>query len=176
MFSFLAKFQHKQEMRESKDEILIGEIVRAMTRAGNIAIKFSADSGWQAVVFKPVNDNVLNTVVVILDRKTGDSAIQQAIFGSKATITLQCETKNYLVDPDDLIQMYKTDLKNIFKIPMLGEVKLDHQLNSILATKKLIIDIDNYILKGEQSVSNLASLLTTNIQEIRNKLAPYKKA
>lgn len=176
MFSFLAKFQHKQEMRESKDEILIGEIVRAMTRAGHIPIGFRASNDWQAVVFKPVNDQVLNIIVVMLDRKTGEGAIQQAIFGSKAVITMQCELKNYLVDPDDLIRMYKTDLKNIFKMPLLGEVKLDHQLNSILATKKLIIDIDNYILKGDQSISNLTDLLTTNVTELRGKLAPYKKA
>ena len=37
---------------------------------------------------------------------------------------------------------------NIFKVPMLGDVRLDHQLNSILATKKNLIDIDAYILKG----------------------------
>jgi len=32
MLSFLSQFKHNQEMRESKDEILIGEIVRGMSR------------------------------------------------------------------------------------------------------------------------------------------------
>ena len=94
MFSFLSNFKHGQEMRESKDEILVGEIVRAI----------------------------------------------------------------------------------IFKVPMLGDVRLDHQLNSILATKKSLIDIDAYILKGEESAQQLSQLLNGVIGELRQKLAPYKKA
>ena len=54
--------------------------------------------------FKPLNDPVLHSVVITLDRKTGGSALQQAIIGSKATITVQAEVKNYMADPDDLIK------------------------------------------------------------------------
>ncbi len=176
MLSFLSKFQHRQEMRESKDEILIGEIVFAMTKLGCPAIGFHADADWQAVTFKPRNDPVLHTVSIILDRKTGDSALQQALLGSKATLTFQAEVKNYLADPDDLIHMYKTDLQNIFKIPLLGDTRLDHQLNSVLATRKRIIDLDNFILKGAESSERLKQLLDSTIAELREKLTQYKKA
>jgi hypothetical protein len=176
MFSFLSQFKHSQEIRESKDEILIGEMVRAMARMGFPAVGFQAGTGQQAIQFKPLNDPVLNLIVVILDRKTGDSMLQQAIIGSKATVTVQAEVKNYLADPDDLVRMYRTDFANIFKMPFLGEVRLDHQLNSVLATKRVFIDIDNYILKGEESARGLAQLLTGLIGELREKLAPYKKA
>jgi hypothetical protein len=176
MLSFLNQFKHSQEMRESKDEILVGEIVRAMARMGCPAIGFKADTGFQSIRFKPVRDQLLNSVIVVVDRKTGGGALSQAVLGSKAVITMQAEIKNYLADPDDLIHMYRTDLQNIFKIPMMGDVRLDHQLNSILATKKLVIDIDRYILKGEESVGNLTHLLQSTLSELREKLAPYKKA
>ncbi|MEW6735149.1 MAG: hypothetical protein AB1489_27910 [Acidobacteriota bacterium] len=176
MLSFLSKFKHSQEMRESKDEILIGELVRAMTRMNCPAIGFRADTDLQLIRFKPISDPVLHSVIITVDRKTGGGAIQQAIIGSKAVVTLQAEIKNYLADPDDLIKMYRTDLQNIFKFPMLGDVRLDHQLNSILATKKVFLDIDDYILKGNESATRLTQLLTTTINELREKLAPYKKA
>ena len=176
MLSFLNQFKHNQEMRESKDEILVGEIVRAMARMGCPAIGFHADTGFQSLRFKPIRDQLLHSLIVVVDRKTGGSALQQAIVGSKAVITVQAEIKNYLADPDDLIHMYRTDLQNIFKIPMMGDVRLDHQLNSILGTKKLVVDIDGYILKGEESVGRLTQLLQTTIGELREKLAPYKKA
>ncbi len=176
MFSFLSNFKHNQEMRESKDEILIGEIVRAMARLQCPAIGFIASTGQQNVRFKPLSDAVLHSVIITLDRKTGGSALQQAVIGSKATITIQAEVKNYLADPDDLVKMYRTDIANIFKVPMLGDVRLDHQLNSILATKKQLIDIDAYILKGEDSAQRLSQLLNGVISELRQKLGPYKKA
>jgi hypothetical protein len=176
MLSFLSQFKHSQEMRESKDEILVGELVRAMARLGNPAIGFLANNDYQAVRFKPITDKVLNSISIIVDRLTGGGMLQQAIIGSKASLTFQAEIKNYLADPDDLVHMYKTDIQNIFKVPMLGDVRLDHQLNSILATKKVYIDIDNYILKGDESIGRMVQLLQGTIQELRTKLEPYKKA
>jgi len=162
-------------MRESKDEILIGELVLAMSRLDYQVITFHASDDWQAVTFKPKNDPILNTVSIILDRKTGESAVGQAIFGSKATLKFQAEVKNRIADPDDLINMYKTDLQNIFKMPILGDTRLDHQLNSVMATRQNIIEIDKYILKGEESTQRLQELLETSITELREKLAQYKK-
>jgi len=176
MLSFINQFKHRAEMRESKDEILVGEIVRAMARMGFPAYGIQTNETAQSIRFKPIGDNVLNSVIVIVDRKTGGGAIQQAIIGSKAVITVQAEVKNFLADPDDLIRMYRTDLQNIFKMPMLGDVRLDHQLNSVLATKKLFIDIDTYILKGEQSVAATIQLMQGVIGELRQKLAQYKKS
>jgi len=176
MFSILSKFEHRREMRESKDEILIGEIVRAMSRLGYPAIGFKAGTGYQAVKFKPVKDSVLHTILVTLDRKTGGSALQDALIGSKAVIRLQLEVKNFLADPDDLIKMHKTDFQNIFKISALGDIKLDHQLNSVLGTKQIYIDLNNYVNKGEEGAKAIVDLLNKNIAEIREKLAPYKKA
>jgi hypothetical protein len=151
------------------------EIVRAMSRLQCPAMGFLASTGQQMMRFKPLNDPLLNSVMIILDRKTGGSALQQAVIGSKATITIQAEVKNFLTDPDDLVKMSRTDIANIFKVPMLGDVQLDHQLNSILATKKNLIDIDDYILKGEDSAQRLRQLLNGVIGELRQKLAPYKK-
>ena len=176
MFSMLSNFKHRQEMRESKDEILVGEIVRSMARLQCPAFGFMANADYQAVRFKPTTDNILNSVIIIVDRKTGDGMLQQALLGSKATLTFQAEIKNYLADPDDLVNMYKTDLANIFKFPMLGDVRLDHQLNSVLATKKVLIDIDDYILKGDESLGRMNQLITTVVSELRAKLEKYKKA
>jgi hypothetical protein len=176
MFSFLSKFEHKREMRESKDEILIGELVLAMTQLGYVVVGFHAGDDRQAVRFKPKSDPVLYSVYVILDRKTGDNALTQALVGSKATVTLQAEIKNFMADPDDLLHMYRTDMQNLFKLPIIGGVKLNHQLNSVLATLTQIIDIDDYILKGEESNDRLRKLLASTISGLREKLQPYKKA
>ena len=174
MFSILANFKHKQEMRESKDEILVGEIVRTMSRLGCPAIGFIANNDFQATRFRPGNTELFNSIIIQLDRKVGGAL--SALVGSQATLLVQAEVKNYLADPDDLIQMYRTDLANIFTMPMLGGIKLDHQLNSVLGTKKILINIDDYILKGDESVNKLSDLIVGIIEELEGKLKPFKKA
>ncbi|MEL6346556.1 MAG: hypothetical protein AAFV53_25820 [Myxococcota bacterium] len=175
MFNILAQFNHKAEIRESKDEILVGEIVRSMARAGYPSIAFRAHSDRQVVRFKAIRDPMLQSVNIILDRKTGTGALSAALLGSKATLSITAEVRNRLTDPDDLVAMYKTDLANMFKIPMMGGIKLNHELNSVFATTTKVIEIDDYVMKGEAGVEKMTRLLTTTIDTLREKLKPYKR-
>lgn len=175
MFDLLTKFNHKAEIRESKDELLVGELVRAMSRAGFTAIGFSANDDLQLVKFRALRDPVLTNVYVRLDRKTGTGAISAALLGSKATLTITAEVKNYLSDPDDLVALFRTDLANLFKLPVLGGIRLNHELNSIFATMAMLIEIDDYVLKGEAGTQQLMGLLGARVGELKERLAPYKK-
>ncbi len=176
MFSFLSAFAHASEMRESKDEILVGEIVRSMARRGWPAISFRANDDRQIVTFKTLNDPVLFSVRIILDRRTGQGVLSQAVLGSKATLQVAAEVRNFLADPDDLLNMYKTDLQNIFKLPVMGGIKLNHELNSVFARTNKVISIDDHINKGDKSAAKLEGLLGGTIDALKEKLAPYKKA
>lgn len=175
MLSFLTQFANKAELRESKDEMLVGEVVRAMARNGWPAVAFRAGDDRQWVQFKTLRDPVLSNVYVTLDRKTGTGALSQAILGSKATLTLAAEIKNQLTDPDDLVKMYRTDLANLFKMPVLGGIRLNHELNSVFATTTTVIDIDTYVNKGEPGVAALTKLLAGTFDQLRDKLKTYKK-
>src|SRR4051812_47900579 len=112
MISILNKFNNRAEIRESKDEILVGEIVRAMSRQGYVSVKYVASTDLQRVSFKALQDPVLTYLHITLDRKTGGGAISSALIGVKATLTISAEVKNYIADPDDLVAMYRTDLAN----------------------------------------------------------------
>lgn len=175
MLSFLTSFANKAEIRESKDEMLVGEIVRAMSRKSWPAIGFRADGDRQWVQFKTVGDPVLANVYVTLDRKTGGSALQEALLGSKATLVIGAEIKNMLTDPDDLVHMWKTDMQNIFKLPVMGGIRLNHELNSVFATTSMIIEITKYAGTVDPDVAGLAALLGGTIDKLREKLQPYKK-
>lgn len=176
MFKLLNQFNHKAEIRESQDEMLLGEIVRAMARQGYPSVAFRAHNDRQMARFKTISDPTLHSVWIILDRKTGTGAISQALIGSKATLTITAEVKNRMTDPDDILNMYRTDLANMFKMPMMGGIKLNHELNSVYATTTRVIEIQSYVMKGDEGVSGLVALLDEVIDLLRDKLAPYKKA
>lgn len=175
MFGILANFKHAAEIRESKDEILVGELVRAMARQGFPAISFVANNDWQRVQFRTVRDPVLHSVYLTLNRMTGSGALSEAIMGSQATLTVTAEVKNLVADPDDLVAMYRTDLANLFKMPALGGIKLNHEMNSVFATTTKYIDIGKYVMKGEESADALVRLLDGTIDTLRERLKTYKR-
>ena len=175
MLGMLAKFNHKAEMRESKDEMMVGEVVRAMARQGYPAVQFWANNDFQRVKFRAMSDLVLSAVYITVDRKTGTAVPSAATIGSKATMTLTAEIKNYIADPDDLLAMYKTDLQNLFKLPVMGGIRLNHELNSVFATTAVVVDIDQYVMKGPQGARGLIDWLGGTIGQLRAKLEQYKK-
>jgi ribosome-associated translation inhibitor RaiA len=101
--------------------------------------------------------------------------LSEAILGSQASLTITAEVKNLVADPDDLLAMYRTDLANLFKMPVLGGVKLNHEMNSIFATTTKYIEIGNYVMKGEQGADALVRLLDGTIDDLRERLRKYKR-
>ena len=167
-------FKHKAEIRESKDEILIGEIVRAMARQGHVADQFAAGADLQRVRFR-MRDEVLSYVHVALDRKTGGGRISGAVVGSKATLTVAGEVKNHLSDPDDVVKMWKSDFKNIAKLGLKGNVKVNHELNSVVGRTTDLVEIDKFVLKGDEGLQRLTEHLEDRIGRVREELRQYKK-
>lgn len=175
ILGMVSKFKHRGEIRESKDEILIGEIVYLLSLRKWPTMGFTSGGDLQQLRFRTVDDPVLHSLHVRLDRKTGTGAVSAALLGSKATLFLKAEVKNLLADPDDLIRQWSTDVKNILKMPLLGQVKVNHELNSIFAEKGSLIEIDDYVLKGQEGRDRLDGLLGSTVDELRDKLKNYKK-
>ena len=175
VFDAINKFAAKSELLESKDEMLVGEIVRAMVHGGYVPDKFVANEGVQIVRFRTPGDPVLSYLRVTLNRLTGSGRVASAVVGSQATMTLVGEVVNKISDPDDLIRMWQTDAANVLKVPILGQLKLDHRVTTVTATTKMTLNIDDYVLKGADATAQLLGLLNSKVAEIRDALAPYNK-
>ncbi len=175
IFDAVNKFAAKSELLESKDEMLIGEIVRAMIHGGYVADMFQAGEGLQTVRFRTPNDPTLSYLRIRLNRHTGSGRIASAVVGSQATVTVIGEVLNRITDPDDLVRMWRTDAANVLKFPLLGQVKLDHRVTTVTATLKTNLNIDDYVLQGPEANARLLGLLNEKIAEVRTALAPYNK-
>jgi len=175
ILNIAGNFKHKAEIRESKDEILVGEIVRTMARQGFVADEFAADDEIQRVRFRSRTDDVLSYVHVALDRKTGGGRISGAIIGSKATLSIAGEVKNLLSDPDDVLKMWKADFKNIAKLGLRGNVKVNHELNSVIGKTTDLVTIEDFILKGDEGTGALTAHLADRIGRVREEVRQFKK-
>ncbi|MBI3925135.1 MAG: hypothetical protein HY319_06310 [Armatimonadetes bacterium] len=154
--SLTSVFQKFQEW-SSKDEIIFGEIVRLMVERGYPLIGFEAGEDRQCGRFL-LDQDVLYAVRIVLDKK----------IGSVSVLNLTAEVRNKLADPDDMISMFKTDLMNIAKIPLLGQIKLNHEYNTIYATVSAFKSLNTYT--GSRVGEVNTDLLRQDLDEILNRL------
>lgn len=174
LFNAMTNYSHKSELRESKDEIVCGELIRGLSRRGWRCYRIVADSGRQTIGFKLPGDPVLSSIYVMVDRKTGSGAISQSL-GSKTTIGLTAEMRQKLTDPDDLAVMWKTDLANLFKIPVAGQVRVNHQMNTINARTFYMVDLDKYVSGSTVNAAQLVDWVIAQADSLREHLRPLKK-
>lgn len=174
LFNSMANYAHKSELRESKDEIVCGEIIRGLSHQGWRPFRIVAHSDRQQMGFKVPGDPVLSAAYLVVDRRSGSGALTQAM-GSKTSIGFLAEMRNKVSDPDDLATMWRTDLANLFKLPVAGEVRINHQLNTVNAKTYHLVDLDQYVQGHSVSAEPLVGWIVGQFDALREQLRPLKK-
>jgi hypothetical protein len=174
LFNAMTNYSHKSELRESKDEIVCGELIRGLSHAGWRCHRIVADSGRQLIGFKLPDDEVLSAVYIVVDRKTGSGALSAGM-GSRTVMGFTAEIRNKLSDPDDLATMWKTDLANLFKMPVAGEVRINHQLNTVNARTYYVVNLDQYVTGTTVNTEPLVGWVIEQVNALREHLRPLKK-
>lgn len=174
LFNAMTNYSHKSELRESKDEIVCGELIRGLSHSGWRCHRLVADSGKQVMGFKLPDDEVLSAVYIVVDRKTGSGALSAGM-GSRTVMGFIAEIRNKLSDPDDLATMWKTDLANLFKMPVAGEVRINHQLNTVNARIYYVVNLDQYVTGTTVNTEPLVGWAIEQVNALREHLRPLKK-
>ena len=176
IFKAIQDLAHRKEMRESKDEILFGEIIRYMVINYGPLVELETMMGDRKVAkFKLLNHRLLNSIKVELNRHTGSGFITDATIGTFASLTMTAEVKKYVADPDDALNMYKTAIANVAKIPLLGGIKVVHQLNSIFAIKMEHFKIGDVVNNQLEERKNITNQLEEMIKDLCQQLEEFKK-
>ena len=174
LFDTATNYQHKAELRESKDEMLFGELIRGLSELGWNPYRLVADADRQAVGFKVPGDDVISDYSLIVDPKSGSGLVSQKL-GTRTDLGFIAEIHNKIVDPDDLALMWRTDMANMFKLPVAGEVRINHQLNRVVARTHHLVDIDQYVSGAQVSLGALVEWAQAQFLELRAQLEPLKK-
>ena len=94
--------------------------------------------------------------------------------GSRTVLGFVAEIHNLVVDPDDLATMWRTDMANQFKLPVAGEVRINHQLNRVVARTHHLVDIDSYVTGTQVNLGALVEWTQARFLELRERLVPLK--
>ena len=133
-----------------------------------------AHSDRQQMGFKIPGDPVISRAFILVDRRTGSGALTAGL-GSKTTVRFAAEMRHLVADPDDLAAMWQTNLSNLFKVPVHGEVRLNHQLGKVSAVTYYAIDLDTYVSGTTVNASPLVDWAVQQIDVLREHLRPLVK-
>jgi len=149
----------------SKDEMVFGEIVRIFQKRGFPCIEFHAGEGYQSGRFL-LEGEVLFAIRVVLDDKLAGAGL----------LTITAEVRNKLADPGDMITMLKTDFSNIAKIPLLGQIKINHEYNTIYARSTTVKKTSSYMIsRGVVNSAQLEKDLGDIVNRLESALRKFKK-
>ncbi len=174
LFNAMTNYAHKSELRESKDEIVCGQLVAGPSHQGWRPFRITADSDKQTMGFKIPGDDVLSAVYIMVDRKSGSGSISQTM-GSRTVIGFTAEMRHKVSDPDDLAIMWKTDFANLLKMPVAGEVRVNHQLNTVNARTFYLVNLDDYVKGSTVDTSARLPWVIQQVDALRRRLRPLKK-
>ncbi|AAB99284.1 TPA: hypothetical protein HA335_05990 [Methanocaldococcus jannaschii] len=174
IFDLAKKITHSREYTKSIDEIFVGELINFMYKNGAVLTEINSPTeSSHSLTFKFVNHPVLHILRITVDRKIEGMASK--ILGSQSVLTFEAVIKNDLVEPNDVLVMYQTDFKNMFKIPIFGKVKINHDLNYIIATTTYIEDLGKYIKSDRIEKEALREELEKILNTLVKHLEPLKK-
>lgn len=165
LLKFLTNVSQALQEMTSKDEMVFGEIVRIMEKEGYPCIAFHASPGFQSGRFL-LQGPVVFALTVTLDKKIAGQGL----------MSLTAEVRNKLADPDDMIAMFKTDFGNIMKVPLLGQIKVNHEYNTIYAKSTSLTNISAYVDNKVVNAAKLRSDLLEIVARLEETLKRFKKA
>ena len=174
LFNAMTNYAHKSELRKSKDEIVCGLIMAGLSHEGWRPFRITADADKQTMGFKIPGDDVLSAVYLMVDRRSGSGSISQTM-GSRTVIGFTAEMRNKVTDPDDLAIMWKTDFANLFRMPVAGEVRINHQLNTVNARTYHLVNLDDYVKGATVDTSALLPWIVSQVNSLKEQLRPLKK-
>ena len=166
LLKFFSDLSQSYDEFKAKDEMVFGEMVRIFQKKGYPCIGFTANEGFQSGRFL-IEGEVLFAIRVSLDKKVAGAGI----------LSITAEVRNKMADPDDMITMFKTDFSNITKIPLLGQIKVNHEYNTIYAKSTSVKKISSYLeSRGVVNSAQLEADLMEIVNRLEETLRKFKKA
>jgi hypothetical protein len=166
-------YPHKAELRESKEEILYGELVRALSGEGWRCFRLMADPDRHLVGFKLPDDPVLSAVYVLIDRTAG-SGTPGAAPNGWTVVGFTAEMDHAASTPDELASQWRAGAIDLFQLPVAGEIRVDHQPTTVRARAYHTIDLEQYVVGREVALGPLVDWSMGQVDALRDFLRGLK--
>lgn len=168
MRDLIRQFQPRSELRESRNEIVVGEVIRAMARLGYPSVMFRIHDDRQQLRFRAVGRTDLSTVTVTVERPAGSGALTEAMFGNQLRLDVVAELRQRTTDPASLLA---AATRRPGPPPAGADVRVERELSSLLAHTTRTVDVDAMVGTGPRPDAPLTDLMRETIDTLAHALA-----
>jgi len=155
---------HRRELEESREEILIGEVIAWMAEAGYPVIGIASDVDYQRIRFRTPKDPVVHSVLVAVDR----------IHSTKhqASLMIRGEARVYASSPDEILSTH-LKLEKMMAQPLKpGEWKVSRQTNTLFAATERTVHLTE--LLSDKGRGELGKTLKKTLASLKDTLTPFQ--
>jgi hypothetical protein len=164
----IRQFQPGSELADSRNEIVVGEVIRAMARLGHPSVMFRIHDDRQQLRFRANANTGLSSIHVTVERPSGSGALSEAMFGNHIQLKVVAEVRQQLSHPAELL---RAALPSTLASPQ--GIRVQRELSSVLAHTTRDIDIDQIVVATGGVGAPLVSLMRQTIRELAGALRPH---
>ena len=170
MHDLIRQFPPRPATTGNRNELVVGEVVRAMARLGHPSVLFRIRETQQVLSFRPVDHAHVTALHVTIHRPTGNTALSTAMFGNQVRLDVVAERRQRQSHPAELL-----DAARAQAAPTEADngVRIEQEHSSILASTHVDIDIDSLRSPGEPLTAPLESLMRSTIQMLEQALEAH---
>ena len=142
-------------MTKGTDEILFGEIVRMMVREGYPMISLSSSEDVHYARFLMPGTDLFSLEITMKRYTSG------FVLSKNTEVPIRIDLMGMAIIKvatfNHLMEMYKTNVANITKLPILGDIKVHHDYNRIHVWAAIVGRASKYFISKDQVDSEYLS-------------------
>lgn len=165
----LPEFAPKAELRDSKDEIVVGELIAGLLAHGWRCVRIVSAPQHHQLRFTLPSGDVLSAAHVAVDRRAS-SGLVEAAGGAQTLLGFAAE----MTSSDSGLERARRSLRENSPAaatpPIPGEVRVEHQVGSVIARTYHVVNLDDYVQGTNVGTSALVDWAKEQVDQLRESL------
>ncbi len=154
----------------SRNERIIGEVVRAMARLGHLSILFRIQETHQVLSFRTMAHTHVTALHITIDRPKGQTALSTVMFGKQVRLQVVAEQRQRASHPEALLDAARAGATPTMTA---SGVRLEQEHSSVLASILVDVDIDALQTPEDAQTAPLQALMRSTIDTLEAALVAH---
>ena len=167
MHDLIRKFPAHASAKDGRNELVIGEVIRAMARLGHPSILFRIREDRQVLSFRAATHPTITTLHVFIERVAGSTVLTTAMFGNRVSLHVVAEQRLRLDNPAELLRAARIQCGPAWQ---QGEVRVAQEQSSTMASIRIHLESDPFAQSASNAAGRLAETMASAIETLSNAL------
>ena len=173
MSDLIRRFPTHAPTTADRNEVAIGEVIRAMARLGNPSILFRIREDRQVLSFRTPTHPTITRLHVTFDRIAGSTVLTKAMFGHSVSLQVVAEQQQRLSHPAALLHAASLQHGPAWE---QDDVRVTQEQSSTLASVRIALGPEQLRPSGTDPAASLLEVMASAIDTLSAALNAHAQA